>query len=189
MLIVEDGTGITGAESYVSIAEADAYHLKMGNSQWPQPPSATPEDPAPVDLDLAKKESMLRRGAIYLDGTYRAQVNGIAKIKIQSLLFPRLYATYWDGTSIDANSVPQIYKDAQCEVALLAFTGAALAVTTTAGAGELKRKKIDVLEWEWFEGTSTTSPPVFGWIDLMLANLFGCPTDEQAMQIGRIART
>lgn len=34
MLIVEDGTGIANADSYVSVAEADAYHVAFGNDLW-----------------------------------------------------------------------------------------------------------------------------------------------------------
>ena len=33
-LIVEDGTGLAGAESYVSVTDADTYHDKRGNTAW-----------------------------------------------------------------------------------------------------------------------------------------------------------
>lgn len=33
-LIVEDGTGISTADSYGALADADAYHAKLGNADW-----------------------------------------------------------------------------------------------------------------------------------------------------------
>ena len=33
-LIVEDGTGLANAESYVSVADATTYHTNYGNTAW-----------------------------------------------------------------------------------------------------------------------------------------------------------
>jgi hypothetical protein len=33
-LIVEDGTGLANAESYVSVADATTYHANIGNTAW-----------------------------------------------------------------------------------------------------------------------------------------------------------
>ena len=32
--VTEDGTGLAEANSYVSVAEADAYHADRGNAAW-----------------------------------------------------------------------------------------------------------------------------------------------------------
>lgn len=56
-LIVEDGTGKPDAESYCEVADADAYHAKMGNTAWA---SVSAED----------KEIALRRATQYLDAVY-----------------------------------------------------------------------------------------------------------------------
>ena len=58
VLIVEDGTGKADAESYLSVADADTYHTKHGDS---------------ADWDGAStgdKEEALRMGTQYLDATY-----------------------------------------------------------------------------------------------------------------------
>ena len=186
MLIVEDGNGVVGAESYVTVAEADAYHLKMGNDQWPQPPASTPEDPTPEDPNLSKKEASLRRGAIYLDSyTVTRGVPGTKLNPKQGLLFPLVGAVDIFGNPIDG--VPDIYKNAQNEVALLSYTGVQLAATVTAGP-LLKRKKVDVLEKEWFEG-SYSQAPIFGWLDNMLAGLFGMPVDDNELVIAQVQRS
>lgn len=173
-LVVEDGTGVPGADSYVTIEEANLYHIKMGNTDWES------------STDLNRKAAMLRKAAKYLDGTYGNRIAGKSKTPDQGLLFPMVGAFYVDGTEVDPDSVPQVYKDAQCEVALLALQGVSLTTEVTSGP-RLKRRKTDVLEKEWFED-SYTSRPVFGWLDTILSPLFMPLGDDQTLQIGRIAR-
>lgn len=56
-LVVEDGSGIPGADSYNSIAELDAYMQKFDYASWPiseqeaPPPSPDPDIPSPEDPD------------------------------------------------------------------------------------------------------------------------------------------
>lgn len=188
MLIVEDGTGIVGAQSYTTVAQADTYHLLMGNEGWPQPPAPTTEDPTPEDPNSSKKEAALRRGTIYLDAMYGPRVLGTRKNAEQGLLFPQIGLTYYDGRPIAENSVPVVWQNAAIEVALLAFTGVQLALTVAAGEQELVSKKIDVLEWQWAQG-SRKKIADFGWLDVMLSSLFGPPTDEDGMLFGRIVRS
>ena len=179
-LIVEDGTGKPGAESYVTVNEADAYHAKMGNSDWPQ------YDGQDEDPDLAKKQASLRKSAVFLDSYVLPKVNGVKKNPDQGLLFPRVGATDYSGAPIDADSVPESYKNAQCEAALSVFTGQQLTPESQAGP-LLKRKKTDVLEKEWFEG-SYSQKPVFGWLDSILAGLFGPATSNNGLRVIPIGR-
>lgn len=188
MLIVEDGTGVVGAESYVSVAEADQYMLDFGYDEWPQPPASTPSDPTPVDTNLSKKEAMLRRGALYIDNVYGILSVGYKKNSNQGLLFPQIGAFYWNGMPVDPDSIPIEYKKAQMEVARLAYAGVALTITIGAGERELKRKKIDVIEKEWFESDKDSLYGTFGWIDALLVNLFGPRPDSTTIRIARIVR-
>lgn len=185
MLIVEDGTGVIGAESYVSVAEADLYMVAFGYDEWPQPPDLTPPEPDP---NLAKKEAMLRRGALYIDGVYGIRSVGYRKNSNQGLLFPQLGAFYWNGTPVDSDSVPDVYKKAQMEASRLAYAGVALTVSIGAGELELKRKKVDVIEKEWFEPTSTSVYGTFGWLDALLVSLFGPPLEDGSLSIARLVR-
>lgn len=56
-LIVEDGTGLANAASYLSVADATTYHSTYGSTGWS---SATD----------AAKEAALRRATQYLDARY-----------------------------------------------------------------------------------------------------------------------
>lgn len=172
-LIVEDGTGKPDAESYITTEEADTYHDRMGNDSW-------------ASIDSTRKEAMLRRATRFLDGIYGIRANGIRKESTQALVFPQIEATYFDGSPIPEDTVPQIYKDAQAEAALLASQGVDL-VTTIGTGPRLKRDKVDVLEQEWFE-SSYDAAPVFGWLDAILTPLFGPRVEEGAMHIVRVER-
>lgn len=78
-LIVEDGTGLPNADSYLSVADADAYHAAMGNTAW-QP------------LASAEKEAALRRATQYLDTRYRWR--GQRLTTTQALEWPRSTAAW-----------------------------------------------------------------------------------------------
>jgi hypothetical protein len=100
-LTVEDGTGLADADSYVSVAQADAYHSAMGNAEW------TGE---PVDLEAA-----LRRATQYVDARYTFR--GTPLRYGQALAFPRTCdgAAYsWPIKNLVA---------ATCELALRALAG------------------------------------------------------------------
>ena len=63
-LIVEDGTGVSGAESYISVVDADDYHTNHGNTSW-------------GSADTTAKEIALRKASEYLDGKYGKRWLGI----------------------------------------------------------------------------------------------------------------
>lgn len=73
-LVVEDGTGLPNADSYLSIASADVYHAAMGNTDWASVPAAL-------------KEAALRRATQYLDTRYNWR--GQPLTTTQALVWPR----------------------------------------------------------------------------------------------------
>lgn len=200
-LVVEDGTGVSGADSYNAIAELDAYMTRMGYADWPVPenPTSEPEQPEnepelpeasdeqetpePVALEepelddpnLAQKEAAARRAALYIDTKYALRFSGTPVSPDQGLAWPRANAFDYYGRGLASDSVPLPIKNAHAEVARLVYIGTQLTPQTTAGP-LLKRKKIDVLEWE-YDVDSYTNAPVFGWVDQLLLSLLG-PAEE-----------
>jgi hypothetical protein len=133
--------GDAAAESYFSIAEADAYFTARGNAAW-------------VAALTATKEQFARIGTQYLDNNYRDRWVGIRTGQTQALAWPRvdgsrgnrndtfgyaytfvLYDT--DGFVIASDSVPTQVKQAAMEAALLALGGTALEPTLERG-GRIK---------------------------------------------------
>lgn len=103
-LIIEDGAGLTDAESYVTVEEADSYHAAYGHAVWA---AAETED----------KESALRRAAVFLDGAYLNRFRGAPASETQRRAWPRRGIA-----GIATDTVPQAVRDAQSELALKALT-------------------------------------------------------------------
>ena len=100
MLIVEDGTGLPGAESYVSVADADAYATAMGHASWLAPGVTDPQ-----------KETALRRATQYVDSRY--QYKNSKLLSEQPLEWPRA-GFPWPIKRV---------LDATCELAVRALAG------------------------------------------------------------------
>jgi hypothetical protein len=93
MLIVEDGTGLATADSYISLAEARTYALSYGYT--------LPVDD--TDADVA-----LRKGAVYV-GLFESSFSGERLVDTQSLAWPRENAfkcAGQDQIEIPSDSVP-----------------------------------------------------------------------------------
>src|SRR5687767_15226190 len=104
-IIVEDGTGLSTAESYITVAYADTYHTDRGQTTW-------------TGTDAAK-EAALRRALAYLDGRYGPRFNGLRKLgRDQALMWPRVGASDSEGWLIDDTVIPAELKRAQAEAAL-----------------------------------------------------------------------
>ena len=137
-LVIEDGTIIAGAESYVDVTSADTYHSNRSNAAW-------------AAATTANKEAALRKAAAYLDGHYRNRWKGCrVQTLIQPLEWPRESVVVQGGYTFPSNSIPQRLKDAQCELALRALSGD----LATDAANNVRREKIDVIETEYFAGTT-----------------------------------
>lgn len=154
------------------------------NPDEPQEPDE-PEPPA-EDPILIRKQAAARRAAIYIDSTYGVRFTGVPTTSDQGLAWPRTGAVDFFGRDIPDDKIPIEIKRAHAEVTLLAFKNTPLA-PDAAGGQILKRKKVDVLEWEW-DVDSYGNPPIFGWVDKLLLPLLGPASEIGAMDILGVQR-
>jgi hypothetical protein len=99
-LVVEDGTGVDGANSYVTLLEASAYHTTMGN-------------------DWADDEPALIRATRYIDNRYRRFWPGTRVYgRLQGLDWPRYRAYAVGNILIARDAIPIEIKQAVFEAAL-----------------------------------------------------------------------
>ena len=109
-LIVEDGTGLTTAESYLSVVDADAHHVLFGTAaaSW-------------SSLSTGQKEIALRKATRYIDASY--SFRGERKRVEQALLWPRVgYGT--DEVYEPSGSWPvPLLRQATAELAVKAAAG------------------------------------------------------------------
>lgn len=135
-LIIEDGTGLSTAESYISVADADTHHNKLGNTSWGL-------------LTTEVKEQLLRKATNYMVQTYRMRWAGVRKNDTQALDWPRYLVPRLDTEAVfsyyDSDSVPGEVKVACAELAFKA-SSETLAPDTDRLT---KREKVGQLEVEY----------------------------------------
>jgi hypothetical protein len=145
-LIVEDGTGLANAESYISVADADTYFSNRGNAAW-------------AALSTAQKEQDLRKATDYIGQVYRMRWNGTRVSGVQALDWPRAYVSRDDINYINgegyvvingyyywpSDEVPTLVKNACAE---LAFRASVADLSPDIGQRVL-REKVDVIEIEY----------------------------------------
>lgn len=148
-LIVEDGSIVTGANTYVSEAYADAYFEARNNSEW-------------AALSTEQKEAALLYATSWVDSRYSWP--GIIVDDSQTLSWPRLGAYDVDLRSISSTSIPTALLSAVCEAAL-AHVSAVLNEVRERG-GNLAYAKVDVLEVSYFRGAAAGR--TFPYIDAIL---------------------
>jgi hypothetical protein len=104
-LVVENGTGMSNAESYVSVADADAYHVAhTGSTTW-------------AAASNTAKEIALRRATSYVDEKWADQWKGSRMAFSQALRWPRVGALDLDGLLIPTAPIPVRLRNAVAEIA------------------------------------------------------------------------
>jgi len=146
-LIVEDGSIVEDAESYIGVDDADVEIANRGgNTQWDS-------------LTITQKEVQLRLATEYMDNNYC--FIGYLVSGLQELAWPR------GGTKFDDDVIPKVVKRATAVLAaesidLPLYTS--LGSSSTTGAQIKKTKdKLDVLETEveYFQGDGGNSQTSF----------------------------
>lgn len=135
--------GAADADSAGTLAEADAWHLSMGNSTW-------------TGTDEVKEQAM-RRAIVWLDGQFGSRFVGVPASATQARQWPRSNA-YYRGVLLAEDAIPEAYKRAQFEAALIELEspGGLTASASTEGQ-QVIREKIGEIEIQYAEGVVQTS--------------------------------
>jgi hypothetical protein len=126
--VVEDGTGVAGANSYLSVLEADSYHADRGNTGW-------------SGNDQVKQQALVR-ATDYVEGRFGSRFSGQPKA---TLHFPTEGAPY-------PEEVPAGLKAAVAEYALRGLTKSLAPDPVVDGSGYIRvqtMEKIGPLEREF----------------------------------------
>ena len=147
VLVVEDGTGLANANSYLTTAEALAIF-----------------DVKPTQLaaftalaDDATRDNYLIWASDWIDDYM--DFKGYKTVETSGLRWPRCGVYDCDGILVDENTVPQQLKQAVAELAVWLINNDA---ANTGGESSnlpegIKRVKADVVEVEFFESGSADS--------------------------------
>ena len=166
-MVVEDGTGVAGADSYVTVEFADGYFLSRGIPGW-------------GDLDGEQKEQCLVRATDYVDSMF--QWRGRSMTETQSLRFPRSGLRDYEGREV--TGVPVALMQSVCDVALLASGGAEL-FQTMDPSGRVVSERIGDLSFTYERGPDGRT--LYESVNARLRGLYK-DTGRAAMITGRVER-
>lgn len=141
--IVEDGTGLTNATSYTSVAEADAYFAidELNSATW-------------AAFTTGKKENLLQQATRHLDLVF--DYEGNKAFTSASLRWPRTQVVDLEGNAVSSSSVPLAIKYATCEMALAFSSTDFSADPSDKGIKELV---VDVIEIKFDKGDRRGAAP------------------------------
>jgi hypothetical protein len=151
-LTVEVGSGVTGANSYNSLASADSYFELRGNSDW-------------SDGSDDDKEASLIKGCQLME---LFDWVGTKTDSTYPLEWPRRGVTDKNGFYISATGIPMQVKWIQMELALRYLTGTD-PLPDQSSSGNIVREKVDVIEIEYERGGASQVPSL-PYIDTLLRN-------------------
>jgi hypothetical protein len=153
-LIVEDGTGVVGADAFISLADANIYHADYGNAAW-----------FADGVEIHQKEAAIRKATAWLDARYRWA--GSIASTAQALAWPRVGAWDADGREVASNAVPLRLRYAAAEAALYALSNDLL--PSQQGAA-VKSEAIGPIRVEYF-GAGNTGAVSLPWVDALVGPL------------------
>lgn len=132
-LIIENGTGVAGAEAYADVADCSAWAvLFYGHS---------------LTGNTADKEAAIRRAVAYMDGLAWKGTRTFGRG--QSLAWPRTGSTDCEGLSIGANTIPPEVIYAQHVFARAEFQSPGILAPSVNLGAVVRREKVDVIEQEF----------------------------------------
>jgi hypothetical protein len=154
LIVVEDGSIVAGANSYVSLAEVKDYFANRAYS-------------VPVDDETTKAAMILSLNFIE---SFRAKFKGCKKDAAQALQFPRTRLRL-DGYPVNDNAIPTVLKWAQCEATYKITQSEDLQPNLTAMT--IKAETVGPITTEYSDVVQTsTGRDVVTTVESLLAPLF-----------------
>lgn len=150
-IIVEDGSGVSGANSYVDLDTARAYAADRGRV-------------LPVDDEAAK--ALIIRSMDYLE-SFRAKFQGSKTLASNPLSWPR-QCVVLDGEDWPDDEIPSLLTAAQNQIIIEA---ASTELMPTVTGAFVTREKVGPIETEYSAAVSTSGQPSMPAVDALLEPL------------------
>lgn len=169
-IIVEDGSNIANANSFVTIAQARAYAAERGVTL------AVADDDVAVQLIKAKD---------YLE-SFAMRYQGEMTNEDQSLQWPRIDVyLYGSEIAFPSNAIPKELKAAQNATVVALAQGVDIMPNYSA-SDFVTREKVGPIETEYADPTKVGIVPTLTGVDSLLAPLFGSTATGFALRTLRV---
>ena len=151
-LVQEDGSGLSNANTYLTLAEYETYIDSRGLTD-------NTSDDAKTGRIIQAMDWLEAR-----DARYKGRKNSDA----QALVWPRSWVVVY-GYGLTANEIPQQLKDAQAQ---LVYDSATIDIYNVSDGRAIKKEKVDVLEVEYSDNGVTNVQPIFAKVEAILRPLY-----------------
>ena len=135
LIIIEDGSQVANANSFVTDAEYTTYSTARGLT---------------VGATVSDREQELIKAIDYLQSVENS-LQGYRSSSTQELIYPRYGVTLY-GYVLASDKIPKELKNAQMEAAAYATSGVLLTNTSN---NNIKSEQVASLKTEYFEGSNT----------------------------------
>lgn len=163
-LVIENGTNVTNANSYVSLTDARNYASARGVTL------------SVIDATL---EILAIKAMDYIEAK-RDMFKGYKSYTTQNLQWPRTNV-YIDGILNEYNHIPKELISAQCQLIIELNNG--VDINPNELDYFIKKEKIDVIETEYSEKLNTSNLPTLRNVNNLLSVLF---KNNSSLNITRI---
>lgn len=133
-VIVEDGTGLSNANSYLSETDADEYFVDFTNTAW-------------IGSADAMKAALIK-ATQFIDALFNGRWRGTRTNRTQALAWPRSSMVDQDGFVEDTNVIPTKLEHATAELAVMALTETLMPNQSNPGTIKMERDKVGPIETE-----------------------------------------
>lgn len=156
MLTPEDGSGVEGANSFVTLAQIRSYALQRGTTM-----SA---DDSVVEVQATKAMDYI--------ASMESTMQGSRTSASQALSFPRAGVQLYGSTLADS-TIPQTLKDAQCALCMVIASGAEF-MALDMGKGQVISETVGEIDRKYASNGRTNSNTISSpLVDSLLAPLQG----------------
>lgn len=168
-IVVEDGTGVANANSFVSIADARTYASNRGIA-------------LPTDED--ELAAMLIQASDYLEAQER-RYQGERTSSTQALTWPRK-GVFLHCDEVPSNVIPKSLIGAQVQLVIAINDGFDLQPNVSP-QDYVIREKVGPIDTEYADPTAVGIMPTFTGVNALLAPLFGeCASNKFALRTIRV---
>lgn len=168
-MIIEDGTIVTDADSYVSIEFADSYFSARGETSW-------------IELDEDSKAHALVKATDFVDNIFAW--NGKKASANQSLNFPRTELIDRDGYKVEG--IPSKLKQAVCLASLISSSGEEL-FRTNESNGAVVSEKIGEIAFTYDVSKQVQDKTLYESINSLLRGFYS-DKSKSRVYIGEVSR-
>ena len=169
-IIVEDGSNVTNANSFVTIAEVRSYAVERGVTL-----SATNDD---ITVQIIKAKDYLESFA----NRYQGEMTNEG----QSLQWPRTDVyLYGSETAFSSNAIPKELKSAQC-AAILAIAEGVDIMPNYSASNFVTEETVGPITTKYADPTKVGIVPTLTAVDSLLAPLFGSTATGFALRTMRV---